>query len=107
MKSITETIELKENIGVLQPKDPYSFAKNIEANQEYNNLDTRHTILFNKNRYFETTIYNKEVLKEISELTGIPIIYNNIIVAPWYKLEDFVISMNCLGILVKIDIDWI
>ena len=107
MYNITQTTELEEHCGNLQPKDPYTFAKFIERQQEYKKLDANHTILFNKGRYFETSISNKKVLHEVSELINSSIEYNNMIVASWKKLEDFVIAMNCLGIYVNIDIDWI
>ncbi len=108
MKNITSTIELEDHNGNSIPKDAWSFGKAIENNQDYSKLNNgRHNILFNKGRYFETSIYNKDILNEISTLTGIPIQYNNMIVANWKKMEDFVIAMNCLGILVSITIDWI
>jgi len=104
MKNITETIELDAD-G--RPKDPWSFAKAVERSQEYNKMQQSHTILFNKGRYFETSIYNKNVLNEVSELIKSPIQFNNMIADSWRKLEDFVIAMNCFGIYVNIDIDWI
>ncbi len=106
MNNITNTIELEEHLGKQQPKDPYNFARSIECRQEQN-LPYIHTILFNKGRYFETSIYNKQHLIEISELITSPIQYNNMIVDTWRKLEDFVIAMNCLGYYVKIQIEWI
>lgn len=108
MKNITQTVELEEHLGNFSPKDPWSFGKSIERQQEFARLKAgTHTILFNKGRYFETSIYNKKVLNEVSELTGIKIQYNNMIVASWKQMEDFVIAMNCLGIAVLINIDWI
>jgi hypothetical protein len=97
----------EEHCGFKQPKDPWNFAKAIEYKQDSKLLNGRHNILFNKGRYFETSIYNKDVLNKISELTNIPIKYNNMIVGSWKQLEDFVIGMNILGIYVDITIDWI
>lgn len=108
MKSITESIELEEHCGNMQPKDPWKFAKAVESSQEWRTLgQASHRILFNKGRYFETSIYNKEIINEVSDLTKIPITHNNMLVASWKKLEDFVIAMNCLGIYVSITIDYI
>lgn len=95
------------------PVDPYGFGKSIQYSQTSkhelwgNSYGETQKVLFNKGRYFETSIYNKEVLNEVSKLTDIPVQYNNMIVGSWMKLEDFVIAMNILGIYVKIDIDWI
>jgi hypothetical protein len=107
MKNITSTIELKEHCGTLEPKDPWKFAKDIQNSQECKLGSAKHSILFNKGRYFETSLYNEQLCKEISELIQSPIKYNNMIVDSWLKLEDFVIAMNCLGIYVIINIDWI
>ncbi len=88
------------------PVDPYKFGKDIEYSQPVN-LNGRHKVLFNKGRYFETSIYDKNILEVVSDLADLPIEYNNMLVGSWTKLEDFVIAMNILGIYVKIDIDWI
>lgn len=104
MKFITDTTQLDEH-G--RPKDPWSFAKEIERNQDRNNCWTTHKILFNKGRYFETSIYDKKILTEVSELIESPIQFDNMIVDNWRKMEDFVIAMNCMGVYVKIEIDWI
>lgn len=66
----------------------------------------RHKILFNKGRYFETSL-PKQLLEEVSQLTGITISYNTMIVAGWSMMEDFIIAMNILGWYVDIDLDWI
>lgn len=91
---------------VQPPTDAWKYGKDIEANQD-KGLNRSHNILFNKGRYFETSIYDKEVLNTVSELTGIPIQYTNMIVASWNKMEDFVAAMNLLGYRVNIDVDWI
>lgn len=109
MKNITSTIELEEHCGNLVPKDPWSFAKSVENAQCYDELKGAmiHSILFNKGRYFETSMYDQSLLNEVSKLINSPIKYNNMIVDSWKKLEDFVIAMNCLNVIVRINIDWI
>lgn len=108
MTCITETIELEEHCGNMQPKEPWKFKDKLQYSQDTKLINGySHSVLFNKGRYFETSIYNKEVLREVSELTGIAPQYGNMIVGSWKKLEDFVIAMNCLGIYVKIDLDWV
>lgn len=107
MKNITNTIETENHCGLIVPKDAYSFGRTIEYNQNESSYNGIQDVLFNKGRYFETSIYNKEILKEVSELTQIPIQFNNMICASWTKLEDLVIAMNCLGVKVNIDINWI
>ncbi len=103
--NITNTVETETYGSITLPKDPYSFAKAIENSQE-NNLSNSLTILFNKGRYFECTP-NRNLLQEISQLTGLEIQFNNMMCGSWRKLEDFVIAMNCLDTYVKINIDWI
>jgi hypothetical protein len=105
MKNITSTIELEEHCGSFYPKDAWAFGRAIESNQE-NNLKNIISVLFNKGRYFETTVPNR-IIKEISELIQSPIQYDTMIVDSWKKLEDFVIAMNCLDYYVKINIDFI
>jgi hypothetical protein len=108
MQSITETTQTEQHGNLVVPIDPWAFAKAIERNQsDKNRCWEYHTILFNKGRYFETTIRNNKILNEVSELIKSPVQYNNMIVDNWKKLEDFVIAMNCLGIYVLITVDWI
>lgn len=107
MKTITSTIELEKHGSGFIPKDPYGFATKVQYAQNKKDCDNEHTILFNKGRYFETSIYNKKVLNEVSELIGSEVQYDTMIVDSWTKLEDFVTAMNCLGYYVKIEIDWI
>lgn len=104
---ITSTTETKKHCGILVPKDPWKFAKTVQNQQDSKNLTHNHSILFNKGQYFETSLYEANTLKEISELTNIPIKYNNMIIGSWKQLEDFVIAMNCLNYYVHINIDWI
>lgn len=114
--SITAVAPTESHGNLTVPKDPYKFAKDIQHAQErYKSigsferiLSEEHKILFNKGRYFETSIYNAEIREQVSKLADIPVTYNNnMIVASWKKLEDFVIAMNILGIYVEIDVDWI
>lgn len=96
--------------GVNVPADPYNFGKAIQYSQPSRykyDYKGEHTILFNKGRYFETTIGNPQLLKSICELTGFKPQYTNMIVQSWRDMEDFVIAMNILGIYVEITIDWI
>lgn len=86
-------------------ENAYIFAKKIENSQE--NHEYRHNILFNKGRYFETTILNSDILKQVSELTQLPIQYGNMIIGNADRLQDFVTAMNCFNISVKINVDWI
>lgn len=104
--SITANTLTEIHCGNSQPKDPWKFGMDIQCSQPTNLLG-RHTILFNKGRYFETSIYNKETLEQVSELTGLKPQYTNMIVGSWKNLEDFVIAMNIIGIYVSINIDWI
>ena len=67
MKNITSTIELKEHCGTLEPKDPWKFAKDIQNSQECKLGSAKHIILFNKGRYFETSLYNEQLCKEIAK----------------------------------------
>lgn len=104
---ITPTVKLDER-GF--PEDPYQFGKNIQWAQDSHIRqyhERKHNVLFNKGRYFETSIYNLKILEEVSSLTDIAIQHNTMIVASWEKLEDFVVAMNCLNIYVEIEIDWI
>lgn len=107
MYNLTQTVETENHGTLVVPVNPFQFGKAIEAQQDRLRCDTKHTVLFNKGRYFETSIYDKELLKQVSELAQIPIKYDNMIVGSWRKLEDFVVAMNCFEIYVKIDIDWI
>ena len=102
--SITANTPLDAN---QKPENPWKFGTDIQYSQPRELLQSNHSILFNKGRYFETSIYDKAVLNEISSLTGLEIQYNNMIVASWKDMEDFVIAMNILGFYVKITIDYI
>lgn len=108
--SITSTAILETSSGRTIPKETYKFGKAIQYSQPARyryNYKGEHRILFNKGRYFETSIYNVELLNAICELTGFKPEFNNMIVQSWRDMEDFVIAMNILGIYVEIDIDWI
>lgn len=108
MKNITSTIELEEHCGFLQPKDPWKFAKDIEVSQPTSLISNRsHTILFNKGRYFETTIIDKSLRASISQAIKSKIKYNTMITDSWKKLEAFVKAMNKRNIYIHINIDWI
>jgi hypothetical protein len=110
MKSITSTTPVKQygygNNFIDVPVDAYSFGRMIEANQTEKQYKGTIYILFNKGRYFEATV-NKNIIAEVSELTGIDITYDTMIVSSWTKLEDFVTALNCLGYYAEIKIDWI
>jgi hypothetical protein len=54
------------------PKDPFKFGRDIEHSQSYD-LHGSHKILFNKGRYFETSIYDKDLREQVSKLAEIPI----------------------------------
>lgn len=102
--SITSTALLDERGN---PLDPWAFGMSIQSSQTDVPYDNTHHILFNKGRYFETDVHPKELRDEVSEMCGIPVQYNTMIVGSWKQMEDFVIAMNIKGIRVKIDIDWI
>jgi hypothetical protein len=104
MNTITNLVELDERGN---PANPYKFARDIQSNQNESSYDTETYVLFNKGRYFETSNFNKDLLKQMSELSGIPIAHNCMFVARWDKLEDFVITCNCFGIYVSISVDWV
>jgi hypothetical protein len=100
--------DLHPNTGKDQPAKPFDFAKTIQYSQpKRSSMQSEHTILFNKGRYFETSIYSPQILTELCELTGFKHQDSNMIVQPWTDLEDFVIAMNILGIYVDITVDWI
>ena len=61
--SITSKLTIVDNV----PSDPWKFARDLEIEQvhypEYNTVlrnAQRHNVLFNKGRYFETSIYHEE-----------------------------------------------
>ena len=104
MKNITaQTAVDKYN----QPESPYKFATSIESAQDADYHDPQISILFNKGRYFETSVYGKDIIKELSDLTGIEVQYHNMFVASWRKLEDFVDACNACGYRCVINVDWI
>jgi hypothetical protein len=92
-----------------RPVDPYTFGLNIQHSQprELAMKGGRHGVLFNKGRYFETTVYDPELRNKVVNLSGAKVEFGNMVVDKWDKLEDFVIAMNIEGYYVKIDIDWI
>lgn len=110
MKSITETTPIKTyGYGtnfIDVPEHPFIFGRAIESNQEQRNYSGNINILFNKGRYFEATV-PKDIINEVSSLVKIDISYDTMIVGSWKQLEDFVISLNCVGYRAKITIDWI
>lgn len=106
--SITSTTFTQSHGTLAVPADPYKFAKAIQYSQPSPyTMKGDHTILFNKGRYFETTIGNPQILHALCALTGFKAVHGNMIVQSWKDLEDFVIAMNILGIYVDITIDWI
>jgi hypothetical protein len=107
MRNITINTETRTAHGFEQPANPYKFAKAVQFAQELSKDYGFQPVLFNKGTYFEATITNNNILKEVSELINLPIKYSNMIVGSWDKLEDFVIAMNCFNIYVVIDIDYI
>jgi hypothetical protein len=107
-RSITSSTKTTRVFNKDIPNDPWMFASDIQALQDINILHNGyHHVLYNKGRYFETTISDRKVLNEVSELIKSPVQHDNMIVDSWTKLEDFVIAMNCLGIYVSIKTDWI
>lgn len=107
--SITSLCITEEHCGNTQPKDAWRFGKDIQHSQsrEITLTGGRHTVLFNKGRYFETSFYDKKLMNEVAKLSDCKIEFNNMIVGSWKKLEDFVIAMNISGYYVDINIDWI
>jgi hypothetical protein len=112
--SITAQVLTEQHGTLTIPADPYKFAKAIQYSQPKRSemLEClaavgEHTILFNKGRYFETSIYNPQLLESICSLTNFKPCHTNMIVQSWKDLEDFVIAMNILGIYVYITVDWI
>lgn len=89
------------------PKDPYKFATSIQYAQDVMSLQNMHTILFNKGRYFETSIQNEDLREFVANYTDLKIEYANMIVGRWDKMETFVQAMNERGYYVRINIDWI
>lgn len=111
--SLTSTVVTEQHGTLTVPKDPYKFAKDIQYSQPSSTgfWRTKHKILFNKGRYFETSFggYESEakVLEQLCALTGFIPQFTNMIVQSWKDLEDFVIAMNIIGIYVEIEVDWI
>lgn len=103
--SITSKTEQDPNFPA--PKDPYKFGTAVEMMQDRSKLTGRHKILYNKGKYFETSFYDLELMKKVSELSETAIEFDDMIVGSWKKMEDFVIAMNIFGYYVKIEIDWI
>ncbi len=100
---LTNSIELDENN---RPKNAWVFAQILEQKQELKTGKPLN-ILFNKGRYFETSVYDQKLIEELSKLSDISISYDTMIVESWKKLEDFVIALNILGYTAKIRVDWI
>jgi hypothetical protein len=102
--SVTANTVVIDNV----PQDAYQFARQLEAIQPQSlPYDGKQNVLFNKGRYFETSVYNQEQKEEIANLTGLEIQHSNMFVASWKHLEDFVIACNIIGKRVSIDVDWI
>lgn len=64
-------------------------------------------VLFNKGRYFEMSVYNKELRNSMAQAIKSKVQYNNMLVGPKSKLEALVKAFNKRGYYVNIDIDWI
>ena len=65
------------------------------------------SVLFNKGRYFEMSIYNKDLLISISKAIKCKIQYNNMLVGSKDKLEALVKAFNKRNYYVNINVDWI
>ena len=104
--TITSKVELHSTNSREVPKDPYKFGTDIQYSQS-RDLPHRHNVLFNKGRYFETSIYDKELREFVAKKSQTKIEFDVMIVDSWKKLEAFVAAMNEKGYYVKIDIDWI
>lgn len=101
---ITNKVELDK---FNTPKDPWKFAREIESSQgRSNDYKSNHSILFNKGRYFETTLYSKKLTASIAQAIKVKTQYG-MVVASWKHLESFVKAMNKRGYYIKINIDWI
>jgi len=105
--TITSQIELEEHLGNQHPKNPYKFVSLLENLQKTHTNSTYHRVLFNKGRYFETTIMDKVLRSSIACAIKSKIKHNTMIVDSWRKLEAFVKAMNKRGYYVHIKIDWI
>lgn len=106
MNTITSQAVLEEHCGINVPKDPWKLGKDIQYSQPHS-LNNNHTILFNKGRYFETSIYDKKLRASIAQAIKSKVKYNTMIVDSWRKLEAFVKAMNKRDYYINIDIDWI
>lgn len=65
------------------------------------------SVLFNKGRYFEMSIYNKDLLISLSKAIKTKIQYGNMLVDSKTKLEALVKAFNKRNYFVIINIDWI
>lgn len=102
-------IETEIHLGNEQPKDPWKFASNIDSSQTVTKYDANGTInvLFNKGRYFETSLPSRSLLVSLSKAIKSKIQYNCMIADSWKKLESFVKACNRRGYYVNLTIDWI
>ena len=64
--TITSQIELEEHLGNKYPKDPYKFVDLLGDLQRLHTNSTYHRVLFNKGRYFETTINDTLLIRSIA-----------------------------------------
>ena len=106
MKTITEQAELEEHCGTLQLKSPWAFRDELIKMQP-NDLNNSHTILFNKGRYFETTLPNQALRVSIAKAIKCKLQYKTMTIGSWKKLESFIKAMNKRGYYVYISLDWI
>jgi len=107
--SITKAVKTEDHLGNQVPVNPWKLGMDIQCSQDTALIRTGeiHTVLFNKGRYFETTIHDANLRRYIAQAIKSKIKYKTMIVDSWRKLEAFVKAMNNKGYYIKINIDWI
>jgi hypothetical protein len=90
-------------------QETFKFVEDINKVQRTNNIDRYNSVsvLFNKGRYFEMSVYNKKIRSSIAQAIKCKVQHNTMIVGPKNKLEALVAAFNKRGIFVTINVDWI
>ena len=65
------------------------------------------SVLFNKGRYFETSVYDKDLIRSMSKAVKVKIQYDSMLMGNPSKLSSLVKAFNKRGIHVNLTLDWI
>jgi len=90
-------------------QETFAFVEQINQQQRDRNLERHNnvSVLFNKGRYFEMSVYNKPTRSSIAQAIKCKVQYSNMLVGPKTKLEALVKAFNKKGVYVVIKVDWI